>query len=142
MEQALEVLTNSSVEILDIVVLAATVVTGLAIWRKAKLKLPGGIQLGDDTSDISVMQTILEEQRKGYDHLLDRVVLLENRVADLEQQLIDARRRETDLENELAVERATSGARITELELALEAAKQRIAALELELSDARDARPS
>jgi DNA repair exonuclease SbcCD ATPase subunit len=143
MEQVLETLANGSIEVLDIVALGGVAAVVIAVWRRVRVKLPGGIQVGHEPGEeVQALLDILEQQRAGYDHLATRVEVLEDRVSELENQLVEARRRETALEEELATERASAGARITELEQALAAAQARIAALETELAEARAARPS
>jgi predicted RNase H-like nuclease (RuvC/YqgF family) len=137
MQAVLEALTSTTLNVLHVVALAALAVIGIAVWRRVHVKLPGGIQIGeDDSDDVATLRVILEEQRAGYDHLAGRVQTLETRVADLEAQLVAARSREAALEQELAEERATAGARIAQLEAALAAAQERIAALEAELAAA------
>jgi len=138
MQALLDALTSTTLNVVHVLVAAALVVVAIAIWRRVHVRLPGGIQIGDDDSeDVDTLRVILEEQRAGYDHLAVRVQTLETRVADLEQQLVAARSRESDLERELAEERVTAGARIAQLEAALAAAQERITALEAELAAAR-----
>jgi predicted nucleic acid-binding Zn-ribbon protein len=124
--------------VLHVLVGGIVIVVALAVWRRTHVRLPGGIQLGDDPgADVDALTPILEEQRKAYDHLQTRVDTLEQRVAELERQLVAARQREAELEELLATERATAGERIAALERELAVAEARIAALEAELAAAR-----
>lgn len=116
---------------------AVLAVVLVAVWRRSNLKLPGGIQIGDDAATkTKTLQSVLEEQRRAYDHLTTRVQTLEDRVADLERKLAEARQRERDLEAELESERQAAGERIAHLEAELAVAEARIAHLEDELAAA------
>jgi uncharacterized protein involved in exopolysaccharide biosynthesis len=138
MDALLDALTSTTLNVVHLVVLAALIVVALAVWRRVHVRLPGGIQIGDDEgAEVDTLRVILEEQRTGYDHLSARVQTLEAKVADLETQLAAARSRESELERLLDEERTSAGARIAHLEAALAAAQERITALEAELAAAR-----
>jgi predicted RNase H-like nuclease (RuvC/YqgF family) len=83
---------------------------------------------------VEELRVILEEQRKGYDHLVARVERLENDVATLNRKLAEARLRERNLEQQLKDERQASAERIAELHAELGEARARIAELEAMLA--------
>lgn len=89
---------------------------------------------GDDGAPVDDLRVILEEQRKGYDHLVVRVDRLEDEVANLSRKLAEARARERSLEAQLRQERLTSAEKIAELRAELSEARARIAELEALLS--------
>jgi predicted nucleic acid-binding Zn-ribbon protein len=83
--------------------------------------------------DLEDLRSILDEQRKGYDHLVIRVDRLESEVSHLESQLAQARKREESLQRKLRTERNMSRERIEDLERQLCEARERIAELEEQL---------
>ena len=90
-----------------------------------------------DTSPLDDLRLILNEQRKGYEHLAGRVTILEHSISNLERKLAEARERERSLQRKLREERKLSGGRIEELERELADAKDRIAHLEEMLREAQ-----
>ena len=140
MDRLIDALASTTLNVVHVIVVVGLVVVAVAVWRRTHVKLPGGIQIGDEPgAEVDALTPILEEQRRAYDHLQSRVDTLEARVAELERQLVAARQREAELEELLAAERAQAGERIAALEAELAAAEARIAALEAELSAARSA---
>jgi len=96
---------------------------------------PDDLSRVDSTKELRM---ILDEQRKGYDHLAARVGRLETDLTRLERALADARKRERDLSRQLREERKLSASRISELEHQLTEARARIGALEAQLAEAHD----
>lgn len=94
---------------------------------------PDEVSRLDSTTELRM---ILDEQRKGYEHLAGRVERLEGDLVRLERALADARKRERDLTRQLREERKFSASRIAELETQLGEARARIAALEAQLAEA------
>ena len=113
----------------------AMALAALAVLRKVHLKLPGGLTV-TPTSDTEPLQEILAEQRRAYDHLVERVETLETKVHDMEEMLEASRIREQQLTDQLADERRKYTTRIVQLEAELAAAEIRIAHLEAELAAA------
>lgn len=111
-------------------------VSGWVVWyiRSGRASLRLSKLFGDERKDLHDLRFILNEQRKGYDHLVGRVDRLENEVVKLETQLSSARKREESLQRRLRLEKQTSGARIEELERQLCEARQRIEELEQQLT--------
>ena len=96
----------------------------------------------DDVSRVDAtheLRMILDEQRKGYEHLTGRVARLENELVRLQSALNEAKRRERNLAKQLRDERNLSARRIQELEMQLSEARERIAALEAQLAEAKAA---
>lgn len=83
--------------------------------------------------DLEELKTILDQQRKGYDHLSERVDRLESEVNNLEAELLSARKREKALAKKLRTERLSAGEKIKALELELMEARRRIEELEEQL---------
>lgn len=112
----------------------------LRVLRSRKLRRlaadainPDEVSRVDSTVELRM---ILEEQRRGYEHLVTRVGRLESDLSRLERALADARKRERDLSRQLREERKLSASRIAELEHQLGEARTRIAALEAQLAEA------
>ena len=117
--------------------------TGLLarLWKNRRLRAIAAEVLDpSDSRQMGVLEelrTILDEQRKGYDHLSTRVSRLEDEVANLERLLASAKQRERKLEQQLKEERKQASTRIADLERELAAAQARISVLETQLAAAR-----
>jgi predicted nucleic acid-binding Zn-ribbon protein len=86
------------------------------------------------SGSLNELRVILDEQRKGYTHLVGRVERLEDEVAVLNRLLAEARTREQGLERQLREERLASNDRISALHVELDEARARIAELEAQLA--------
>lgn len=113
--------------------------TGLfwRVLRSRKLRqIAADVLDGPDTkpnADLDALvelRVILDEQRRGYEHLAGRVETLETTIAGLEQRLADEQDRANTLERQLRRERKDAGLRIGELERQLAGAQARIDHLE------------
>ena len=117
--------------------------TGLLarLWKNRRLRaIAAEVFDPSDSRQMGVLEelrTILDEQRKGYDHLSTRVSRLEDEVANLERLLASAKQRERKLEQQLKEERKQASTRIADLERELAAAQARISVLETQLAAAR-----
>jgi predicted RNase H-like nuclease (RuvC/YqgF family) len=110
-------------------------VGGWAVWwvRSGRAGRAVAWVLRAGQRDLADLRAILDEQRKGYDHLVTRVDRLETEVSHLESELAQARKREETLQRKLRTERQMSRDRIEELERQLCEARDRIAELESQL---------
>jgi predicted nucleic acid-binding Zn-ribbon protein len=86
------------------------------------------------TGAVEELRFILDEQRKGYEHLAGRVGALELTISTLERRLIEEQSKARSLQKQLREERKLSGIRIADLERELQAAKTRIEHLEQQLA--------
>lgn len=111
-------------------------VSGWVVWyiRSGRAARRLSKLFGAGRKDLQDLRVILNEQRKGYDHLVGRVDRLENEVVKLETQLSSARKREESLQRRLRLEKQTSSARIEDLERQLCEARRRIEELEQQLT--------
>ena len=90
-------------------------------------------------SPVEELRLILDEQRRGYEHLSGRVQTLEDTITVLETKLTEEQTRAKNLQRQLTEERRKATRRVNELEKALEAANERIAHLEQQLEAAHAA---
>lgn len=102
------------------------------LFRNRRLRKMASDALNPDPSPSAIdeLRLILDEQRRGYDHLAGRVTNLENTIASLETKLAEERAVAKNLRRQLREERKVSGARISILEKQLGEARARIAHLE------------
>ena len=117
-------------------------VIGRALQSRKLRKLAAAAISPDDLSRVDTakeLRIVLDEQRKGYEHLATRVDRLETELVRLRISLDEARRRERSLAKQLRDERNLSARRIQELEEQLTEARGRIAALEAQLAEAHAA---
>lgn len=109
---------------------------GGILWRVLKSRKLRQIAVdvldGPDSSvdAVAELRVILDEQRRGYEHLAGRVEVLEGTISELEKRLIEEQSKADSLRRQLRDERKKSGARISDLEKQLAAAQHRIDHLE------------
>jgi predicted RNase H-like nuclease (RuvC/YqgF family) len=113
---------------------------GGVLWRFLKSRRLREIAVDvldgpDDRDNVRVdaiveLRVILDEQRRGYEHLSGRVETLEQTIAGLQSRLAEEQTRAKSLQRQLRDERKVAGARIGELERLLAEARSRIDHLE------------
>jgi predicted RNase H-like nuclease (RuvC/YqgF family) len=83
---------------------------------------------------VEELRIILDEQRRGYEHLSGRVGALEDTISVLERRLLEEQTKARSLQRQLREERKLSSTRIAELERQLIQAQGRIEHLEEQLA--------
>lgn len=117
---------------------------GGLLWRVLRSRTlrkaaAGVIDPDPHPNAIDELRVVLDEQRRGYEHLTGRVQVLENTISDLETKLNEEQNRAKNLQRQLTDERRKATKRVNELEKALASANDRIAHLEQQLEAAQAA---
>jgi predicted RNase H-like nuclease (RuvC/YqgF family) len=109
---------------------------GSLIWRVLRSRkvreIAADVLDGPDggKSGLEDLRIILDEQRRGYEHLAERVGTLEETIVSLEERLLEEKNRAETLEKQLKSERKSASAKVRTLEKQLKEARQRIDHLE------------